>query len=405
MSKARIPRDVHLKIVGEKHEQLLPIMQELQIDCWIVFARETAATPDPVMDLVVGGDVVWHSAFVFSIKNNQLTKTAIVGNFDVKAEKDKEVWDKVIGYKEGISKTLADHLNAIHPEKIALNYSKDDVTSDGLTHGMYLTIASILKDKKDRFMSAASIIQKLRGRKSETEKELVTNACILTAEIYDEIGSKVQVGMNEKEIQELFHAKMNELGVLEAWQRNSCPAVDAGPDKEIGHAGPQIDSVVKKGHTLHYDFGIKLHGYCSDIQRMYFFGSEKNIPEELQHAFDTVHQAITLAAEYIQPGVTGHSVDKVARDYVKSQGYEEYGHALGHQVGTQAHDGGTLLGPLWERYGDIPKGLIEKNQIFTLELHVKTKKYGTVSLEEMIVITEDGCEFLIPRQDKFITIE
>jgi Xaa-Pro aminopeptidase len=270
---------------------------------------------------------------------------------------------------------------------------------------MYMIITEILEGYQEKFTSAATIIQKLRGRKSQTEIELVTKACELTKEIYKKITAKIKIGMNEVEIQKMFHDEMDQLKVIESWQRNSCPAVDAGPDKEIGHAGPQPDIKVKKGQTIHFDFGIKLHGYCSDIQRMYFFGEEKEIPEELIHGFETVHGAITRAAEFIKPGVKGFEVDKIARDYVIERGYEEYGHALGHQVGTRAHDGATLLGPLWERYGDIPKGTVEENMIYTLELNVKTKNYGYVSLEEDIVITKEGCRFLIPRQEKFWLIK
>lgn len=405
MSQAKTPRNVHLKIVKEKHEQLPAIMKEAAIECWIVFTRETAQISEPVMDIVVGGDVVWHSAFIFSNIKGAFKKTALVGNYDVNAEKDKGIWDQVLGYKEGISAILKKHIEQLNPKNIALNYDIDDVSSDGLTYGMYLTLVKILGEKKELFTSAAPIIQKLRGRKSETEIVLVTKACLLTKDIYKRIGAQVKVGMNETEIQKMFHDEMNKLGVIESWQRNSCPAVDAGPDKEIGHSGPQPTIKVQKGHTLHYDFGVKLHGYCSDIQRMYFFGAEKDIPEELIYAFDTVHKAITLAAEFIKPGVKGYEVDKIARDHVISRGYEEYGHALGHQVGRQAHDGGTLLGPLWERYGEIPKGTIEENMIFTLELNVKTKNYGYVSLEEDIVVTKDGCRFLIPRQEKFRIME
>ncbi|MHA1211227.1 MAG: M24 family metallopeptidase [Candidatus Heimdallarchaeota archaeon] len=401
MSESKTPRKIRLAIVKEKHEQIPAIMKECAIDCWIVFTRETSQITEPVMGLVVGGDVVWHSAFVFSNIDGQYLKTAVVGNYDVNAEKDKGIWSEVLGYKEGISSVLKDYITKINPEKIALNYSIDDVSADGLTYGMFLTIAEILADYKDKFVSAAPIIQKLRGRKSKTEIELVTNACLMTKEIYEKIGSQVKVGMTETEIQKMFHDHMDSLGVIESWQRNSCPAVDAGPDKEIGHSGPQPTIKTQKGHTLHYDFGVKLHGYCSDIQRMYFFGKEEDIPEELIHAFVTVHGAIERAADFIKPGVKGFEVDKIARDYVIERGYEEYGHALGHQVGMQAHDGGTLLGPLWERYGEIPKGLLEENMIFTLELNVKTKAYGYVSLEEDIVVTKDGCRFLIPKQEKF----
>ncbi len=218
------------------------------------------------------------------------------------------------------------------------------------------------------------------------------------------MAQKFKLGMTEIEIQDLYFKEMEALDVEEAWQRDCCPAVDAGPFKELGHDGPRKDLIVQKGHTLHNDFGVRLKGYCSDIQRMWFFGTEDEIPEELHHAFNTVRDAIKLASEYIKPGVTGHSVDTIARNFVKSQGYPEYGHALGHQVGTEGHDGGVLLGPLWEKYGDIPKGLVEENNIFTLELEVTTENFGTVSLEEDIVITKDGCRFLVPRQTKFLTL-
>jgi len=405
MSESKIPRDLHLQIAKEKHDLLPAIMEELDIDCWIVFARSTAAIPDPVMELIVVGDIVWKAAFIFSLKNGKFNKTAIVGNHDVINEEEKGIWDKVLGYKEGISELFKQFVDDLDPKKIAIDYSTDDVTSDGLTYGMYIILSDILVDHKKKFLSAENIIQKLRGRKSKTEIKLIKKSCEMTKGIYERIGSQVKVGMVETDVQKMFHDEVAKLGVVTAWQAHSCPAVDAGPDKEIGHAGPKPDIKIKAGHTLHFDFGVKLHGYCSDIQRMYFFGKEEEIPEELIHAFETVHGAITRAAEFIKPGVKGYEVDKIARDYVLERGYEEYGHALGHQVGTKTHDGGTLLGPLWERYRDIPKGLVEENMIFTLELNVKTKNYGYVSLEEDIVITKDGCKFLIPRQEKFITIE
>lgn len=405
MSESKIPRDLHLQIAKEKHDQLPTIMKELDIDCWIVFVRSTAAIPDPVMELVVIGDIVWKAAFIFSLKNGKFSKTAIVGNYDVINEEEKGIWDEVLGYKEGISKLFKEFIDTLNPETIAINYSTDDVTSDGLTYGMFLILSETLANQKEKFVSAENIIQKLRGRKSKTEIELITKSCELTKEIFKRLDSKVKVGMTETEIQKMFHDEVAKLGVVTAWQAHSCPTVDAGPDKEIGHAGPKSDIVLKEGHTLHYDFGVKLHGYCSDIQRMYFFGKEENIPEELLHAFETVHKAITRAAEFIKPGVKGFEVDKVARDYVLDRGYEEFGHALGHQLGAKTHDGGTLLGPLWERYRDMPKGLVEENMVFTLELNVKTRNYGYVSLEEDIVVTKDGCRFLIPRQDNFIIIK
>jgi Xaa-Pro aminopeptidase len=142
-----------------------------------------------------------------------------------------------------------------------------------------------------------------------------------------------------------------------------------------------------------------------DIQRMFYFGKPSEIPEEIKAAFETVKFVIQTAAEFLKPGRTGYEVDSIARDYVQAQGYEEYQHALGYQVGRNAHDGGTLLGPLWDRYGNSPKGIIEKGNVFALELCVWTKNYGQLSLEEDVLVTQSGCEFLSKAQDELICIE
>ncbi len=86
-------------------------------------------------------------------------------------------------------------------------------------------------------------------------------------------------------------------------------------------------------------------------------------------------------------------------------GYEEFPHALGHQVGTKAHDGGTLLGPFWEKYGSLPDGQVNIGNVFAIELGVKTQNYGMVSLEENILVTKEGREFIVPRQNNWILIQ
>ena len=87
-----------------------------------------------------------------------------------------------------------------------------------------------------------------------------------------------------------------------------------------------------------------------------------------------------------------------------SEGYEEYQHALGHQVGRLAHDGGTLLAPHWERYGNTPNGIVEAGNVFTLELYVTTKDFGQVSLEEDVLGTKDGCRFISKPQKDLICV-
>jgi len=403
MKNSELPYAVSIQIIKEKHNQIKEIMKKIGIECWLIYARETEVNNEPVLPFIVGNDIVWDAMFIFIAKNQDFKKIAIVGNFDVTTEEKKGIWDEIYGYKEGVSSDAKATLAKYNPNKIALNYSLSDVSADGLSHGLFLKLENMLEYYKEKFVSAEKIIQFLRNVKSETELALIKKACEVTEEINRSVTSNLRPNRTEIDIQNEFHDTMANIGVIESWQKQSCPAVDAGPEKEFGHVGPTT-GVTKKGHTLHNDFGIKWQRYSSDLQRMWFFGTKEEVPEELRHAFETVKGAIRKASQTIKPGMKGFEVDKIARDHVISRGYEEYAHGLGHQVGRATHDGGVLLAPLWERYGESPKGTIVKNNIFTLELYVKTKNYGWVSLEEMIVITDDGCKFIVPPIEDFIYV-
>ena len=386
----------------EKVKQIPGIFYEDDTDLWLVWVRETSQMADPVLELVYGGELVWQSALLFT-KNGE--HVAIVGNFDSDATKATGLFDRVIPYTESIREPLIQELKRIAPEKIAINYSKNDVAADGLSHGMFLILQDYLtnSDFKNRLVSAENIITKLRGRKTSTEIECIRKAVEITESIFEDARTFLKIGMTEIEIQDKFHESMNRHGVGFAWAKDHNPAVDAGPYKQFGHSGP-TSNITKEGHLLHFDFGVRYQDYCSDIQRMFFFGNPEDIPEQVQHAFETVRDAIQAAADWIQPGAVGYEVDTIAREFVKDRGYEEYQHALGHQVGRQAHDGGTLLGPRWERYGDTPMGVVEVGNVFTLELYVTTENYGQVSLEEDIFITRKGCELLSRPQKELICI-
>jgi Xaa-Pro aminopeptidase len=404
MSEATTPIEEHLKIIGEKHNALPNIMKDVGIDCWVIFARETISSPDPSMHFVVGNDVVLASAFIFALKSNKtLKKYALVANFDASTEEKKGIWDEVIGYEKGIKSHLKQKLDILKPERIGLNYSIDDFSADGLSHGMYLQLGSIIPEYKKKFTSAQEIVNAIRSIKSKTEIELIRKACEITENINEVITRKLEIGLNEVQIQKLFHQEVRKRGLGYSWQQNGNPAVDVSP-KQFGHGFPQADRVITKGCTLHNDFGVLYHGYGSDLQRMWYFGSKEEVPDELNHALETIIQGIQLAAKKIKPGIPGYEIDSIVRQYQISRGYNEFKHGLGHQVGIMAHDGGGMLGPLWERYGDIPKKNIEAGQVYTLEPSLITENYGSVSLEEMIVVTERGCEFLVPPVKDFIYI-
>ena len=151
---------------------------------------------------------------------------------------------------------------------------------------------------------------------------------------------------------------------------------------------------------------MKYEGYCSDIQRVAYVlrEGETEAPPEVQRGFDTVRTAIEKSREEMEAGVTGNSIDVISREAITNAGYPEYPYALGHQLGRVAHDGGALLGPLWEKYGESPNQKLEVGQVFTIEPGLAVPEYGYIGLEEDVLITEEGAEYLGEPQTRLVLI-
>ena len=112
-----------------------------------------------------------------------------------------------------------------------------------------------------------------------------------------------------------------------------------------------------------------------------------------------VKSAATVASEAaaaaLRPGIEGWRVDEAARTVLTGAGFPEYQHATGHHVGRSAHDGGGVLGPRWDRYGRTPFYKVEPGNVMTLELGIdNVDGRGYLGLEEMVLVTDDGFEWL-----------
>jgi Xaa-Pro aminopeptidase len=161
-----------------------------------------------------------------------------------------------------------------------------------------------------------------------------------------------------------------------------------------------------RGQLLHIDFGIRKDGYSSDLQRNWYFraAGERRLPDDVSIAWDACWNALDAGAQRLKVGAVGWEVDAAARACLEAAGYPEYQHALGHQLGRVAHDGGTLLGPRWDRYGQAPLGLVQTNNVFTLELGVAVPGRGCIGLEEVVLVTSEGLEWLSKPQRKLWVI-
>jgi Xaa-Pro aminopeptidase len=390
-------------LVHEKTEQAVGALRELGLDAWLLMGRETLEMADPSLALVVGTSVTWLSAFLITADGE---RTAIVGTYDVPNLEGTGNFTQVYDYVGSPKDRLLETLRRADPKTIAINISTSDKVADGLTTGLYFKLLEYLDGTpyKDRLVPSDRLVSAVRTRKTPAEIVRIRGAIATTLGMFEQVTQYIQPGQTEDDIYQFVQGLAADAGVTMAWDPQYCPTVHNGA-RPIGHTKAEHYQVTR-GAIVHMDLGVRQDEYCSDLQRVWYVPrpGESGPPEELVRAFNTVVTAIQEGAKVLKPGIPGCEVDDVARKVITDAGYPEYLHAFGHHVGRWCHDGGGLLGPRWDRYGQTPFYPVEVGNVFTLELGIEVPNIGYVGLEEDVLVTESGVEWLAPPQTELMVV-
>lgn len=388
-------------VVMDKYAQVAQVLKEKNIGLWLLMGRETVDICDPGLRLVLPSNIMGVSAFFFTPEGG---KKALVRRQDVSGVEANGVFDRVVGYGDDFDDLLRQMIAEIDPNVIDINVDLYDAMTDGLTTGLYLRLMQDLKGTPyAERISYGQAIRSIRGRKCAGEIELQRQVLKLLNQVCAELQEKVHVGTTEEDVYDYCQAFMKEHGMVSSWENSCCPLVHAGARSNQGLVHPGKNPI-RPGDTFHLSFGAKRNGYATDFQRTWyvFAEGEKEVPQEVQHAFDTIRNVIETVRTTIRPGIEGRQVDEIARRMMEKAGFA-YSRGSGHAVGMALHDGCFQLCPDSRVLGDLPARKLETDNVFTLEFFCDTS-HGVVAMEEMIRLTENGGEYVYLPQTELWTI-
>lgn len=388
-------------VVMDKYAQVAQVLKEKNIGLWLLMGRETVDICDPGLRLVLPSNIMGVSAFFFTPEGG---KKALVRRQDVSGVEANGVFDRVVGYGDDFDDLLRQMIAEIDPNVIDINVDLYDAMTDGLTTGLYLRLMQDLKGTPyAERISYGQAIRSIRGRKCAGEIELQRQVLKLLNQVCAELQEKVHVGTTEEDVYDYCQAFMKEHGMVGSWENSCCPLVHAGARSNQGLVHPGKNPI-RPGDTFHLSFGAKRNGYATDFQRTWyvFAEGEKEVPQEVQHAFDTIRNVIETVRTTIRPGIEGRQVDEIARRMMEKAGFA-YSRGSGHAVGMALHDGCFQLCPDSRVLGDLPARKLETDNVFTLEFFCDTS-HGVVAMEEMIRLTENGGEYVYLPQTELWTI-
>lgn len=390
------------QIPREKVDQLERLLNEQNVDGLLLISREAS---DPILPFLVGDDTVHLGAAFFMRDGHHIM---ITSQSDEKKFMESGIFAEVLTYNKGLEETFIPVFQRLNPQKLALNISETDVISDGLTYGLYCMLEKMVGNEKlaQIEVSSESLVRELCSAKSATEIEYLRTSIQLTNDIYDEVFTKVKVGMSEQEIGDLFVKGMKDRDVFNGLGEPYDYPIVCIVREGLAHRSPGKSKTVP-GDILIMDFSINYRGYISDIARTAYFlkPGETCPPPDIQHAFNTAHDAISATIAFIGEGKLGWEVDAVGRKVVEDGGFPTVRHSVGHPIGRRCHDSGTALSPKRQNNLAACCRPIGCNEVYAIEPTViQDDGLPCMLVEENVVIRPDGAEILSRRQNQLYLI-
>ena len=244
--------------------------------------------------------------------------------------------------------------------------------------------------KHIRLRPAPPLVEQLRMVKDADEVAKIREAVLLGSSLFDHLVETIRPGVAELEVA----AELEYAAAKAGAEGMSFPTIiAAGERSSLPHGRASRQPIPASGFVV-CDFGVILHGYCSDMTRTLYVGRP---PAEAKLFYQAVLAAQQAAVEAVAAGRRPEQVDRAARKLLQKSGLAKYfTHSTGHGVGLEIHEAPRLAAG--------QKEVLQSGMIITAEPGAYVPGKWGVRIEDMVLVTESGCEVLTPTRKDLIAI-
>lgn len=230
------------------------------------------------------------------------------------------------------------------------------------------------------FVLASDAVDDARAHKDDAERAAMRAASATNDQAMARFRELVHEGVTEAEVAGQLEVIYRELG---AQGHSFAPIVSFGANAADPHHEPD-GTHLAAGDVVLFDVGCRQDEYCADMTRTFFFGEPT---ERQREVYECVRRANEAARTLVKPGVRFCDLDRAAREVIEEAGYGPYfTHRLGHQIGLDVHEPGDVSAT-----HDAP---VEPGMCFSIEPGIYLPGEFGVRIEDLVLVTEDGCEVL-----------
>jgi Xaa-Pro aminopeptidase len=245
-----------------------------------------------------------------------------------------------------------------------------------------------------RLRSAPALVEQPRMVKDSGELERIRRAVQLGANLFDRALQVMRPGVRETEVAAEMEYAARRAGAAEM----SFPTIIASGARSALPHGRASEQPIPASSFVVCDFGVILHGYCSDQTRTVWIGEPSgNVVKQAREAYEAVREAQQAAIAAVRAGVTAGEVDAAARKPLRKAGLGKYfTHSTGHGVGLEIHEA--------PRIATGQKEVLKPGMVITIEPGVYFPGKWGIRIEDMVAVTERGCEVLTPTSKDFLAV-